>query len=176
MSIVCGYRPPGSDRVWLSSDSRSCGGDFIYPAVSRKIVRAAGWLIGMSGPDLVHEMVGRLDQTPWPAATVRDRIWSWAKDAGWGTSHRDDPGPLCYPMALILARPGELLGIAPDGSIWSPEDGFVAIGSGQDFAYGAFFADGTIGAEPDSLLRCAVLAAINYRSDCGGEVVVESIG
>jgi ATP-dependent protease HslVU (ClpYQ) peptidase subunit len=176
MSIVCGYRPPGSGRVWLASDSRSTGGYFIFPERTNKLRRIAGWLIGASGPDPIHEIVEGLKTPSMRIGVFRNDVMAALKAAGWETEKQDRGGePPSYGFSMIAAQPGELWGIAPSGAIWSPEDGFIAIGSGQDFAYGAFFPQSADN-DPKLIVRSAVMAAIHYRADCGGDVAVESIG
>lgn len=177
MTIVCAYRPPGSSSVWMASDSRTTGGNFIFPERSRKLHRVGGWLLGASGPDCIHEIVKKLGDNLDQAAELRDAIMAGLKTGGWETERQDRGGdPPAFGMAVLAARPGELFGIAPDGCIWEPDWGFAAIGSGQDFAYGAAWSlkGGLVG--PASLVTDAVRAAIAFHCGCGGDVVVESIG
>lgn len=175
MSIVCGYRDDAG-RVWLASDGRSTGGSFIYPEVSRKIWRGGGWLAGASGPDRIFEIMVAAAVGSETVEVLRDRLMAALKDGGWEPEAGRAGDPPAYSFSVLAARAGELWCIAPEGSIWRPTWGFAAIGSGQDFAYGAAHALRGHGISGDTIVRAAVSAAIEFRSDCGGEVVVESMG
>ena len=182
MTIVCAYRPEGSDVVWMASDSLTVGGDFAFPERSRKVQRVGGWLIGSSGSDRIHEIVAALGvgdgrrvvdgDSPWD---VRDCIMGAIRVGGWEPERQDRGGnPPAFGFSAILARRGGLWGVAGEGSVWEPRWGFVAIGSGQAYAYGAALA--LVGdAQPGYLVRRACEVAIEFRTDCGGEVVVETV-
>lgn len=185
MTIVCAYQPRGSSRVWMGSDSRETAARFIYPTIYRKIYRVGEWLIGSSGNSRFDEFFDQPTDPRWTCvAAIRDRFEEYLKDLG-VTSEKDCEGEVpTYSYTFLAARAGELWGVSGNGCLLRPAWGFLACGSGQDYAYGAAHAllIGSRAARPSDpktcmlFMRDVIEAAIEFRGDCGGEIVVESIG
>ena len=176
MTIICGYLDKRSGKVWLASDSRTSGDNFIFPEKSIKIVRHGAWLLGLSGPSRFAEWQNGSEEFE-TIEGVRDsmieHVRSVAKDSGGEVGDAQH-----WNVALLAAKQGHLWVVGSDGSIWQPEWGFAAIGSGYPYAYGAahaLFACSDDHVDPETLVRAAVEAAICFCADCGGPVQVFSI-
>ena len=175
MTIVCAYQPPGSPKVWMASDSQLIGGDFIYQGTQKKIFRCGDWLVGASGSPRFNE---RLLEPPrvWDdVRQIRDDLFAYAKEIG-AESGEDKGYPTSFAFQFLAGRRSQLFGIASTGAIFRSDWGFLAIGSGQPYAYGAAWAlkGGMIG--PANIVRDAVLAAIAMSCECGGEIQIETVG
>ena len=173
MTIVCGYRNRDG-AVWLGADSRTTGSRFIFPEMVDKIIRIGRWAIGHSGNEtalaLLQRKGGAISETDDPYEVV-DIMQSLYKEADY-KRRTDDDGAPDYSQAAILATRSEIWAVSPDGSVWRPAWGFAAVGSGQDYAYGAAFVlhKGNMGGE--ALVRMAIYAACEFDTGCGGEVRV----
>jgi ATP-dependent protease HslVU (ClpYQ) peptidase subunit len=178
MTIIVGYKPLGSSRVWLGADTRTTGSGFIYPERRCKLHREDDWLWGVAGADRFHEFRFLVGSSVEKITTFRDQFFAWVKE--WTGPATQGTPPYYYELDLIVARRDELWSIAGNGCIWSPDDGFCAIGSGGDFAYGAAYAYGLAPLRSDEtailMVKHTIQAAMKYRQDCGGEVDIESVG
>ena len=178
MTIVAGYLDPAG-KVWMAADTLSSADAFVFPERTRKLFRTRDWLIGMSGSDRHHEFVPRAAGFE-NVEEIRDRLMNHARTIGSdGVQEKGEPAG--YHVSLLAARAGELYAISGDGCIWRPAWGFAAVGSGQDYAYGAAHAllcgrDPSLFVTGEDVVRKAVEAACAFRGDCGGEIDIETVG
>jgi ATP-dependent protease HslVU (ClpYQ) peptidase subunit len=171
MTIVCGYRDR-EGAVWIGTDSRTTGGSFIFPEAADKIVRYGRWTLGHSGQgsgiDLLRRKGGVIAEarTPEDVAEILQALY---KEADF-RKMPDDNGAPDYAQNTILASADSLCGIYGDGSIIVPSWGFLAIGSGSPYAYGAAFALRDYVDAGRVIVMEALEAAAAFNSDCGGEL------
>lgn len=171
MTIVCAYR--AGDETWLGSDTRVTSEGFIYPERCEKWTRAGKWALALAGSSAGHEAVrsslGALADCAEPRDVGRYLLKLFA-EGDW-EKLENKGGPPVYASNAILASADGVWMVSGNGVVSAPVWGFVAAGSGEDFAYGAAYAVRGVSAE--FLVETAVRAAIEFRSDCGGDVVVE---
>ena len=79
--------------------------------------------------------------------------------------------------SILVGYRGELYAIGDDFSVSVPAREYFAIGSGEDFAHGSLAATKNMSAYHDPQVRVhkAVMTACARRSDCGGQIIVESV-
>lgn len=187
MTIVCGYKDPVTGEVWIGADSASVSGGYRFQAVERKIVRFGDWWVGVAGLSRGIEVIEATAESyrgPNSIRAIVDEIFAGFERAGF--AHDDDrkAGPPCYKQQIIIARPGKLFDIGEDGTVGEPSWGFVACGSGAPWAEGAAWLmhEGnkhkirTPLFAADAIIDNAIRAALNFRTDCGGEIVIERVG
>lgn len=176
MTIVCAYRLP-SGETWLGSDTRVSSEGFIYPERAVKWQRFGKWALTLTGPKASHELALRY------AAEVRDCVhprgvsgvlMGACKASDWETLENKGGSPVYATNGILVSVEGIWL-LSGNGCVSAPAWGFLASGSGEDFAYGAAHAllQDAESHGGDVVVRRAVEAAIAFRSDCGGDVVVE---
>jgi len=167
----------------MAADSRSSSGTFIWPERSQKILRVGARLYGAAGSDLVLEIIMVAARGEHPTGSpqrFRDNLWEHLRERGWERESNRGGEAAGYNVQIIVAAAEGLWGIVGDGTIWQPQCNFIAIGSGQDFAYGAamaLMANSNYSDDRDAehLLRTCCRIACEFRSDCGGEIVVEKL-
>lgn len=186
MTIVVGYKDPATHEVWLGADSASTNGGYRFQTQEKKFFRVGHWWVGIAGTQRGAEIVAALDVIPEfqrePRAFV-DQIFTAFDKHNFKKYDDRKTGAPSYGHQIILARAGELYEIGEDASISEPSWGFSAIGSGAAWAEGAAWImhdeNGLRRSEifmPDTVVYGAVGAAINFRSDCGGEIAIKRVG
>lgn len=176
MTIVCGYKDRDG-AVWIGADSQATGGRFIFPESVDKIVRLGCWTIVHCGNGTSLALLRRKGQAiaeasdPYHVIEIMQGIYG---DADYRRRPDEDGAP-DYEQACVLATARAVWGVGSDGSLWEPKWGFVAIGSGQDYAYGAATVLHQGGMPADIVLRFAIRAACEFETGCGGEVRVELV-
>lgn len=179
MTIIVAYRDDARKEVWIGSDSRVTSDRFIWPETAKKWLDCGRWVIGVSGSAMIARVVrdkaSDLGQCE-TAEGVADMLMAEFKERDF--KRCDHNGPPCYEQDLIIATKSEVFSVAGNGIVAAPDHGFAAVGSGDDFAYGAAYAimsvaQGAISG--DVICRVAVEAACQYSSDCGGKIVVEKV-
>jgi ATP-dependent protease HslVU (ClpYQ) peptidase subunit len=167
MTIVCGYKDPDG-AIWMGADSRTTGGSFIFPEIADKTLRFGRWTLGHSGQgsglDLLRRRGGAIVEAKTPE-DVSEIIQGLYKEAEFRKEPDDRGGP-DYCQNSILACSDGLWGIYGDGSIIVPSWGFLAVGSGHPYAYGAAFAVRAL-VGGSALVDLALRAAIEFDGTCG---------
>ena len=168
MTIVCGYKD-AEGAIWMGCDSRTTGGSFIFPEQVEKIFRFGPWTLGHSGQgsgcDLLRRKGGPKIAAAETPEDVSEILQGLYKEADF-RKRPDDDGAPDYAQNHILASATELCGIYGDGSIIRPSWGFLAIGSGSPYAYGAAcVARALVGGS--ALVDLALRAAVEFNADCG---------
>jgi len=178
LTIVAGYHCPTTGQVWIGSDTRGCSSDgFILPVRVPKIVAAGKWLIGCAGTALAAQIIERDNrmfgdcETPQEVAnTLMDLLQMG------GFKRDEDAEAPAYGQTFVLASPDGVWGVAGDGYVAQPDDGFIACGSGQAYAYGAWtvmrdlLETGYEYLSPEIVVRCGVKAALRFDAFCGGDI------
>jgi ATP-dependent protease HslVU (ClpYQ) peptidase subunit len=175
MTIIVGYRPEGGDRVWLGADSRVSGEGFIFPERRRKLHRIGDWLVGCCGSGRWDEFFDT-DAEFGDIRALRDGFLAYVKGLGAEPEDNNKGHPPAWGVTLTAARRGELWLVSSNGALVRSAWGFVACGSGQDFAYGAAAVAHRVGLRACEIVRHSIEAAILFRTDCGGEIDIESVG
>lgn len=106
-----------------------------------------------------------------------DEIFAIFARRGFQPADDHKTGPPCYHHQIIIAGLGEVFDIGEDGSISTPAWGFVACGSGAPWAEGAAWA--LVQQKQHSaedIVALSLRAALQFRSDCGGDLVIERVG
>lgn len=191
MTIVCAYRTPNGE-TWLGSDTRVSSEGFIYPVRQVKWGRYGRWALAMTGSQSVQDLAGRQSGAIADcedASSVSVLLHRAMREDGWDPVENKGGIP-CFSTNGILVSADGLWVVSGSGVVDVPMWGFAAAGSGEDFAYGAAHALmknsdyllALIGDKAERIdipwsgevvVRTAVEAAIAFRSDCGGDVVVE---
>ena len=201
MTIIVGYLEPAG-KIWMAADSRVSDHDsaFIFPQRAKKLHRCGDWLIGGSSSSRFDEFWEDGSHQWGSVRVLRDEFLTFVKELGVEPhGEANDKGePPAYGFSLLAARAAELWLISSNASLMQPAWGFAAVGSGQDFAYGAAHAllgtkmpiQALIG-NPieriekvgeicchggEAIVRAAVQAACAFRGDCGGEIDIETVG
>lgn len=169
MTTVVGYRDRDG-AVWMGADSRSVGGRFIFPETVDKFVRHGRWTLGHTGMATVLALLRRKGAAIAEAESVYDvaeLTQRLLKEADY-RQRPDEDGAPDYAQTFIVSDGLGLWGICPDGSCWAPDWGFVAIGSGQEYAFGAAFVLHEQRACAETVVRMALLAAVAFDTGTGG--------
>ena len=174
MSIVVALQL-GSE-IWLGCDTRIVSEGFIYPEKVVKWVRNEAWALGYAGPNsgLHHFRHLSLEniEDPWE---VSRQLIERIKLSGFQCNPADHGYP-AFGFDCILVHPDlGMRHMSCTGLIGEPpETYYLAIGSGEQFAYGAFSAlAGRGGLSPRSRVRLALRAAVAFDTRCGGPLIVE---
>lgn len=174
MTIVCAYRS-ACGEIWLGADTRVSSEGFIYPVRLAKWERLGRWALAMTGSQTVQDLACRLSGKIIEcgvAIEVARCLHDGMREAGW-EPQENKGGIACFNTNGILASADGVWLVSGSGVVDVPSWGFAAAGSGEDFAWGAAYVAHRMRHPPDVVVRNAVEAAIEFRSDCGGDVIVE---
>jgi hypothetical protein len=180
VTVVVAYREMGGD-VWLGADTAVSSEGFIYPVRLAKWDRYGRWALAMTGSqtvqDLARRHAGAIADCE-DAESVAVLLHRAMRDDGWEPVENKGGIP-CFNTNGILVSAAGLWLVSGSGVVDVPSWGFAAAGSGEDFAYGAAYAllrgNPMQGLSGEVIVRSAVVAAIAFRTDCGGDVVVERL-
>lgn len=176
MTIVCGLKH--KDKVWIGADSIATCGGFRFPESVKKIYRVGPWLVGAAGSSRVHEILQNTIQLldAQDIQEFRDVLFTAVGQVFKPYEQKEGGSPLGYDCEFIVSYEDQLWCILSSGTIWQPNAGFCAIGSGQDYAYGAW----------EMYRRCVrplhlgpialtdvIECALALRHDCGGEIQID---
>jgi ATP-dependent protease HslVU (ClpYQ) peptidase subunit len=185
MTIVAAYKDPKSGEVWIGADSRCGSSGYIFQTSEPKLHRCGDWWIGHAGTgravQLFKDHIAAHKEPVYetPRHLVED-FFGLLKGAGFKADDDAKSGP-DYGQELLIARPGELYEVSVNAVITAPSWGFAAIGSGASWAEGAAWAlhnsaDSCFHPHATFLLERSLQAALAFRSDCGGEIVIQRVG
>lgn len=159
--------------ITVGSDRRATSGrafDFDH-----KWTRLGPWWVGRAGPRRLASVLASIADPAADVGGLVEQIKAGVADDGWKPI--EDAGDPAYYKLQFLAVLG--------GSAWRingsfdtmeiPAGELVAIGSGEDFAHGAFHALRDDGLEPEDLVWRCLKAAIELDPGCGGDPFVHNI-
>jgi ATP-dependent protease HslVU (ClpYQ) peptidase subunit len=182
VTTICGYRDTETGDVWIAADSRSSDRNFIFPDRARKILCGQRWVIGYSGSGragiLIERLKPKLDEAVHPQDAA-DIVVQQAVLEGW-PPYEEKGGPRCFDLSLVLSDGKGLWAAYSSGTVIEPADGFIAIGSGDDYALGAWHAL-RYGAFPGwphempgprGVLSIVMEAAMAFDAATGGEIAI----
>ncbi|HVN64767.1 MAG TPA: hypothetical protein VMT58_09035, partial [Candidatus Binataceae bacterium] len=155
----------------IGADSRGSSGAFVFPNKMKKLHRKDGWLVALAGADLYQEFCAGFPAFD-RVEVFRDFLIEFVKQNG-RTPIADIGEPDAWNLSVVVGRRGELFVITGNGSIWKPAWGFVAIGSGQDYAYGAarvLVGQGVV--HGMQIVNTALEVACEFCTNCGGPLDV----
>jgi len=136
------------ETVWMGGDSASVHGDNIQICFAPKVVRREQFLIGCAGDTRFTQVVRYAFDPPayqpthmspdkFMAVHFLGKLQCVLKDHG---AMRYDDGRQWANAGMLVGFAGRLFQISEDFSFVENTWKYDAIGSGQDFALGAFFA------------------------------------
>ena len=174
MTIIAAHRSADGE-TWLGSDTRVTSEGFIYPVRLEKWARMGRWALALTGSQAGQELAARhsaeiadCEDAPRVALLLHEAMGK----ADWERLDNKGGGALYATSGILVSADGLWL-LSGNGCVDAPAWGFLASGGGEDFAYGAAFVGHRMEYPPHAIVRDAVRAAIEFRSDCGGDVVVE---
>lgn len=177
MTTNIAYRDPKTGECWIGADSRTVqGGNFIYPSTIGKWVQYGDWWIAVSGSlrtiQLLREHMAELTRADSVSRIAVIFIGLLVEDK-YVQALEETAGPRYFDEVLAVVGPGGVWEVTGSGTILSPDDGFVATGSGQEYAYGAAAALFEMGvSNPETIVGGALRAAAKYDVGTGGKLVV----
>ena len=165
MTIIVGYTNGVS--TWLGADGRGTAGKRILAENDQKIIRFRSWALGIGGDFISNNLVEENDEFLAEAETpqgIRQRLYRLFRENG-----LHDGGD--FPAQMFLARAGQLWHLDNGFSLSEiPPHRYEALGSGQQYALGALYAN------PErrikTKIREAIKAAAYYDMLCGGKVTI----
>ena len=170
VTIICALHDPKRRETWMGADSWTIAGTLIYPIKATKWFRCGKWMAGVAGmASVALEMQRKASRFgnlgPQEFANKMHTIYEPL------AKMEDEKSDLR--VSAIIARPEGAWSI--DGFCAMPAgDKFIASGSGDLVAYGAAYAASKTGRmAPKDIVRTAVMAAIEYTTDCGGNIYVQ---
>jgi ATP-dependent protease HslVU (ClpYQ) peptidase subunit len=174
MTCIVGIQQDGV--VWLGGDSAAAAGTAITPYGLPKVFARDGYLLGFAGSFRAGQVLQHhVKLPPLPKATgtrldayvVREVVPA-IRDSY--IEHAiGEPGPTQLPgWPVMLGVSGVLYSMDFDWAVHRSRNGYMAIGSGDDFALGAMHATRREGWHPGARIRRALEAAAHHSmSVCG---------
>lgn len=182
MTVVVGIRDGG--RVLLAADAESQRGYVRVETARPKVFRVGPFAFGVSGPPAVNQaihyrlaaslppIVNDEDAATFAATELRDAIIAALEAArlvraqdGAIRLGPDEDGP-----CLLVAFGPHLFAMDRDTSIEAARDAYLAIGAGDEVAYGALAATEDLGWSAQRRANAAIWAANRHAVGCGGRV------
>lgn len=174
MTIIAAMTCSATGSTWIGCDTLMCSAN-LRQIVGPKWVLQPPWALGVAG----HLRALNLFQQHAPALLgdlghpfeLAGRARELLKADGFTSESEDNMGPVVYGQMMILARPGEVWGLAADFSVVAIERGRLwAEGSGRDLAIGAAHAlvELRSGLSAEQVVRRAVETAMALETSCGG--------
>jgi ATP-dependent protease HslVU (ClpYQ) peptidase subunit len=181
LTIICALKT--HDGVWIGADGRVCDdGKIVNDRVEKWCKNGHGLWLGIAGALRAINMAGTVFvNSEYPVHAI-EGIRKLVEDDGWESE--PGKGPKSYDFTMMITDGKSIWEVAGDGSWVQHRDigDFVAIGSGADFAFGAY--DGIVGwdeqAEGDDIelkgligdiLRCAC----RRDTSCGGGLFIQKV-
>jgi len=182
MTVVVGYKD-NNGKVYMGSDLSTLYGLNRLEQTEPKFVSLGNKvLVGSCGLAMVHQYLVKLscDKTPAQIEKLFDfshirGIIHFAEFIRDGLEEEgyivvEEAGdPKVLQGSFIVATPTSLWLISPDFAVAEVKD-FVSVGSGAEFAYGAFhtyYMEG-LNCPAEQLINTAISAANNYNAGCSG--------
>ena len=175
MTIVCAFHKLGYGTV-IGSDNQETLGYEALPLMNGKWVIGSHWAAGIGGEakafDLITTNSQALLNTDITPQTFISKYLAIIREDGWEPI-KEQGVPIIFNVRIILASACEIYDISGNGHVRRSE--WVAIGSGSEFATGASYVLRQQNSSPETIVRTAVRAAIQFSTTCGGEVWTRSL-
>jgi len=173
VTIVAAYVDP-TGRTAIGSDSQAVQGDYKIE-VAHKLVRRGAAVIGLAGAALwrrfleedAPEMTG-----PDDIGRLSDAWMEWADLRGHGETL---DGQRLQNGTLLVAFPGRLMTIDPDGAVTESRHHYAAIGTGHGVALGVLAMSSTTDVLAEMAVGAALRVACMHVVGCGGPLHVEVV-
>jgi ATP-dependent protease HslVU (ClpYQ) peptidase subunit len=177
MTICCAIHDPISRETWIGSDSRATSNTFIWPEKVKKWIAAGKWRVANCGSGrALHLMEKRakcLAACP-DVSAVCGSLRDILQEDGWRAD--DEKGAISYGPLMFLLASHEGVWIIPSNFAPVYVGGrFAAIGSGDDFAYGAAHALMALCVSREVVVRSALHAACTFDAACGGDLFIDHL-
>jgi ATP-dependent protease HslVU (ClpYQ) peptidase subunit len=174
MTILVALRDAARGEVWIGADSRAVSDRFIWPHGAQKILRVGEWRLGIAGTAMTARLI-KDNAAVLAAMETAESIWDFIRDEYKRLEFKADDafGPRDYHQDMIAATASTVFHCAGNGVV--AEMDFAAIGSGDEFAYGAWHALRGLTLAPHGIVHAALEAACFFDAGCGGELVVERV-
>ena len=168
MTIVCAVKDPAGG-VWIGSDSRVTGGHgFIAPVTFKKWRQVGNLWVGVCGHARLFQLFGYPGPDP-TAALFAEYLRERVRGEGWKDDERSTRGgPPDMGGGAIIVDKESVHELTPGGVLVDYGDELCAIGSGCEYALGAWSATRDPVPRPLSMVK-AIDAAMRYDQDCGGQ-------
>jgi ATP-dependent protease HslVU (ClpYQ) peptidase subunit len=186
VTTVVGHHDPETQETWIGVDTRGVWDRFVFPTLAPKLVRLHGWVLGYTGDGKTYDVMTRAsddlskNETIWDLAVAVQRV---LKEADYRDIQRvEESGPPGYGQQFLAANASGIWSIGSQGTVVTPIPawGFLAIGSGEDFAYGAVYAlslhKRSMGFDSKQLLEHALSAAAYFDAATGEPFIIERVG
>lgn len=144
MTCIVGIEVPGG--VWLGADSFVGSGSYADVCTKSKLFRRAGWYAGVAGSSRVATVLEHIFEWPTAPAVVDDAaVARLAHDIGKALAADDysatvENGGKSISMEVLVAAGGRLYSIGSACGVHRSRHGYIAAGSGENYALGAVMA------------------------------------
>lgn len=178
MTVIAAYSDDNTH--WIASDSMGTDNG-VMVELGGKLIRKNEYLIGFTWSYRVADVVREGKNYPEDIRSIidmrkfRDALMEDLKEQA-GVKDTADPGRVMEaPVGLVLVSSSGIYQLESDFQIHKIRNGYSAIGSGYEFAYGALYCAKTYGLSGKEAVTNAVNAAIFHCPSCGGKCHVKSV-
>lgn len=178
MTIICALHDHVAGVTWIGADGRMTSDKFVWPMDVEKWTDIGRFRLGMAGSGRAAVIVGRrlhdlrdFAHPQYIADSLREAMIS----DGWKSD--DARGPQTFDTYFMLANAAGVWAISGTGTVIPFGLNFAAMGSGEDYAYGAAYAlmNGDRHVSAEWVVRGALGAACAFDAACGGQLMVECL-
>lgn len=181
MTIIAVFEDKVNGRYWIGSDSMAISGETMTECGS-KLIKKNNYYIGFSesfrAADILREektIPNKINSIS-DVKKLRDNLQTaLINQAGASSSSLGATELLGHPFSLLIISKIGMFYIGGDYQLQKIKDGYEAIGSGQEFAFGALYTSKQYTANGKDAVTDAVKSAIKHCSSCGGKVYYKSI-
>jgi len=172
VTIVAAYVDP-TGRTAIGSDSQAVQGDYLLE-VGSKLTRLGVAVVGIAGSALWRRFLAEAPVMTGPEDIGRlaDAWLEWADLRGHGETIE---GQRMQNGVLLVAIPGHIYTIHPDGAVVEDLRGYAAVGTGEGVALGAFAMSSTTDVLAELAVGAALRVACMHVVGCGGPLHVEVV-
>lgn len=179
MTCIVGVADRG--RVVIGGDSAGVAGWSLTVRADRKVFRNGAYILGFTSSFRMGQLLRYAFQPPEPpdwdvykfmATGFVDAVRKCLKDGGYAeTNNGVEKGG-----HFLVGYGPHLFQVEGDYQVAVAEDGYAAVGCGQDVAVGSLYATKDIGLPPEARVKLALQASERHNAGVRGPFHIETLG
>lgn len=166
---------------WMGAEQQTTSNSSIKLRSQPKVVKIGGYLVGSSGPtrlcDILQVHMPEIEPKPKDVPLRVHLLKTWITSLREMMSRegykKNDKSADDFDGLFLVAKAGEICVIFNNFSVWSPEDDYYAIGSGEAFALGSLETSSLLGVKsPKKRIELALHCSIKHDVYSSGKITI----